>query len=114
MRTHRDLLKSSVQNPECFWAEQAARIEWKQPYKKVLDTSCAPFTRWFVGGTTNLCHNAIDRHLAGRAEQAALVNVSAETGDARTFSYADLHLEVNRMAAVLLALGVGRGDRVVL
>jgi len=114
MRTHRDLLKSSVQNPECFWAEQAARIEWKQPYKKVLDTSCAPFTRWFVGGTTNLCHNAIDRHLAGRAEQAALVNVSAETGDARTFSYADLHLEVNRMAAVLLALGVGRGDRVVI
>jgi propionyl-CoA synthetase len=114
MRTHRDLLKSSVQNPECFWAEQAARIEWKQPYKQVLDTSCAPFTRWFVGGTTNLCHNAIDRHLADRAEQAALVNVSAETGDTRTYSYADLHVEVNRMAAVLLALGVGRGDRVVI
>ena len=51
MRTHRDLLKLSVHNPECFWAEQARRIEWYTPYARVLDTSRAPFTKWFVGGT---------------------------------------------------------------
>jgi propionyl-CoA synthetase len=114
MRTHRDLLKLSVQNPECFWAEQARRIEWFTPYARVLDTSCAPFTKWFVDGTTNLCYNAIDRHLTEHAEQPALVNVSAETGETRSFTYAELHREVNRMAAVFLSLGVKRGDRVLI
>jgi propionyl-CoA synthetase len=114
MRTHRDLLKLSVQNPECFWAEQARRIEWHTPYARVLDTSRAPFTKWFVGGTTNLCYNAIDRHLTECAEQPALVNISSETGDTRSFTYAELHREVNKMAAVFLSLGVKRGDRVLI
>ncbi|HEV7855883.1 MAG TPA: propionate--CoA ligase, partial [Herminiimonas sp.] len=63
---------------------------------------------------TNLCYNAIDRHLTERAEQAALINVSAETGDTRSYSYAELHREVNKMAAVFLSLGVKRGDRVLI
>lgn len=114
MRTHEDLLKLSVENPECFWAEQARRIEWHTPYAHVLDTSRAPFTKWFVGGTTNLCYNAIDRHLVERAAQPALVNVSTESGITRSYSYAELHREVNQMAAVFVSLGVKRGDRVLI
>lgn len=114
MRTHKDLLKLSVENPECFWAEQARRIEWHTPYAHVLDTSRAPFTKWFVGGTTNLCYNAIDRHLVERGAQPALVNISTETGITRSYSYAELHREVNQMAAVFASLGVKRGDRVLI
>lgn len=114
MLTHKDLLNLSVQKPECFWAEQALRIEWHTPYARVLDTSCAPFTKWFVGGTTNLCYNAVDRHLIERAEQPALVNISTETGITCSYSYAELHREVNQMAAVFIALGVRRGDRVLI
>ncbi|MBR7560526.1 AMP-binding protein, partial [Mycobacterium tuberculosis] len=70
-----------------------------------------PFARWFVGGRTNICHNAIDRHLATRGDQRALVYVSTETGTERIYTYRQLHDEVNRMAATLQALGVARGDR---
>ena len=70
--------------------------------------------RWFVGGTTNLCHNAVDRHLAARAAQRALIYVSTETDQERVYSFAELHAEVQRMAAVLLGLGVGKGDRVLI
>ncbi|WP_379559130.1 AMP-binding protein, partial [Pseudomonas sp. MD330_10] len=73
-----------------------------------------PFARWFVGGRTNLCHNAVDRHLTTRGEQAALVYVSTETGIETTYTYRQLHREVNRMAASLQALGVKRGDRVLI
>jgi len=72
-----------------------------------------PFAKWFVGGETNLCHNAIDRHLGARARQAAIVNTSTETGEEKTFTYAELHAEVQRAAAMMKALGVGRGDRVI-
>jgi propionyl-CoA synthetase len=104
----------SIADPSGFWAEQAARIDWKRPFEQVLDYSRPPFARWFVGGTTNLCHNAIDRHLAERADQPALIFESSETGVSQTWSYAQLHLEVMRMAAIMLAHGVVRGDRVLL
>ncbi|MDQ7969064.1 MAG: propionate--CoA ligase [Oxalicibacterium faecigallinarum] len=114
MESHRTLLEQSLQHPEEFWDEQARRIEWRTPYARVLDHSHAPFTRWFVGGTTNLCYNAIDRHLTERGTQTALVNVSSETGETRRYSYLELHREVNRMAAVLQSLGVKRGERVLI
>ncbi|MDE2498478.1 MAG: propionyl-CoA synthetase, partial [Xanthomonadaceae bacterium] len=60
--------RQSVEQPELFWAEQARRIHWETPPRQILDQSRPPFRRWFVGGTTNLCHNAVDRHLAERAE----------------------------------------------
>jgi propionyl-CoA synthetase len=80
----------------------------------VLDRSNPPFARWFVGGKTNLCYNAIDRHLAARAQQNALVYVSTETGIERRYTYAELHAEVNRMAAVMRSLGVTQGERVLI
>jgi propionyl-CoA synthetase len=84
------------------------------PFERVLDDSRPPFARWFVGGRTNICHNAIDRHLAARADQRALVYVSTETDTERTYTYRELHDEVTRMAATLQGLGVQRGDRVLI
>ncbi|MCL4744746.1 MAG: propionate--CoA ligase [Burkholderiaceae bacterium] len=104
--------RRSIDDPEQFWGEQAALIDWHAPHRKVLDCSKPPFTRWFVGGQTNLCHNAVDRHLATLAESAALHFVSTETGEQRSLSFAELHREVVRMAAIMRSQGVGRGDRV--
>ncbi|MEO8938018.1 MAG: propionate--CoA ligase, partial [Burkholderiaceae bacterium] len=104
----------SVETPESFWRAEAAAIDWQQPFTEVLDRRRAPLLRWFVGGTTNLCHNAIDRHLATRADQVALIHISTETGSEKVFTYRELHEEVNRVAAMLVAEDVGRGDRVLL
>jgi propionyl-CoA synthetase len=104
--------RRSIEDPNGFWAEQAHLVDWQRPFDKVCDASRPPFVQWFAGGTTNLCHNAVDRHLAARAAQPALIHVSSETDSERVYSFAELHAEVQRMAAVLLALGVGKGDRV--
>ncbi|HEU4662673.1 MAG TPA: propionate--CoA ligase [Dokdonella sp.] len=108
------LYRRSIEEPEAFWAEQAEAIHWQRPYARVLEYERPPFRRWFAGGETNLCYNAVDRHLAGRGDQLALAAISTETGQRRHFSYRELHREVNDFAAVLVALGVGRGDRVVI
>ncbi|AWV07982.1 propionate--CoA ligase [Marilutibacter maris] len=104
----------SIDDPEGFWAEQARAIDWHTPPQKVLDYRDPPFRRWFSGGTTNLCHNAVDRHLDARGEQLALVAISSETGVTREISYRELFDEVNVFASVLKSLDVGRGDRVVI
>ena len=104
----------SIDDPDGFWREQAGLIDWQVPPVQVLDYSKPPFCKWFVGGKTNLCHNAVDRHLASRAEQAALISLSSETGEERFYTYAELHREVNRCAAVLQSLGVKQGERVVI
>ncbi|WP_019447894.1 propionate--CoA ligase [Cupriavidus sp. BIS7] len=104
----------SLSDPAGFWAEQAARIDWETPFERVLDDSRPPFARWFIGGRTNICHNAVDRHLAARGDQRALVYVSTETDTERTYTYRELHDEVTRMAAILQGLGVQRGDRVLI
>ena len=106
--------RRSIEQPEAFWAEQAALIDWHRPWDQVLDGSRKPFARWFVGAQTNLCHNAVDRHLATRAEQPALVWESTEVDRSRSYSYAELHAEVQRMAAVLQRQGVAQGDRVLI
>ncbi|MEE7545669.1 propionate--CoA ligase, partial [Xanthomonas sp. Kuri4-1] len=107
------LYRRSIERPEEFWAEQAEAIHWQVPPQQILDYSRPPFRRWFVGGQTNLCYNAVDRHLAARGDQLALVAVSSETGQTRELTYNQLHREVNAFAAVLKRLQVGRGDRVV-
>jgi propionyl-CoA synthetase len=106
--------RRSIAEREAFWAEQAQLIDWKVPPQQICDTSRPPFVDWFKGGQTNLCHNAVDRHLPERAAQNALIFVSTETGQERAYSFAELHAEVQGMAAVLLALGAKKGDRVLL
>jgi propionyl-CoA synthetase len=105
--------RRSLEDREGFWAEQAKFIHWHKPFGKVLDYSRPPFARWFVGGETNLCYNAVDRHLAARGEQKALVWISTETGQSQSFTYLELFNEVNRVAAMMKSLGVKRGDRVI-
>jgi propionyl-CoA synthetase len=112
MSTYADFHRRSIEQPEAFWSEQAQLIDWETPPQQVCDWSQPPFARWFVGGTTNLCHNAVDRHLATRADQPALIYVSTETGQECTYTFAELHREVQRAAAMLRALGVEKGDRV--
>ncbi|TAL92598.1 MAG: propionate--CoA ligase [Paraburkholderia sp.] len=114
MSRYRDFHRRSIDDPEAFWGTEAQRIHWETPFDTVLDRSNPPFSRWFTGGRTNLCHNAVDRHLVARAQQNALVYVSTETGIERRYTYADLYAETNRMAAVMRSLGVKRGDRVLL
>jgi propionyl-CoA synthetase len=106
--------RRSVDDPQSFWAEQAQRIEWHRPFTQTLDYSNPPFARWFIGGQTNICHNAVDRHLAERGTQPALIAISTETNTERVYTFNDLHAEVNRCAAVMQALGVGKGDRVLI
>lgn len=107
-----DFHRRSIQERDAFWAEQARRIDWHVPPQRICDYDNPPFARWFVGGQTNLCHNAVDRHLAERADQNALIAISTETGTEKVYTYRELHAEVQRMAAVLQSLGVQKGDRV--
>jgi len=114
MTTYKEFHGRSIADRDAFWAEQARLIDWQTPPQRTLDYSRPPFARWFVGGTTNLCHNAVDRHQAGRGEQAALVYISTETGEEKTYTYKMLYREVNRFAGILKGQGVGRGDRVLI
>ncbi|MDB5889818.1 MAG: propionyl-CoA synthetase [Polaromonas sp.] len=106
--------KRSMTEPDAFWSEQAELIEWHKPFSRVCNYDNPPFVHWFEGGQTNLCHNAIDRHLSARGDQAALIHVSSETGLEKTYSFRELHAEVQRMAASLRELGVQKGDRVLI
>jgi propionyl-CoA synthetase len=114
MTTYSEFHRRSLEDKEGFWAEEAKLIHWQRPFEKVLDYSRPPFARWFVGGQTNLCHNAIDRHLAARGEQAALVWISTEVDQKKTYTYRELFSEVNRVAAMMQSLGVKQGDRVII
>ena len=114
MTTIQAFHQQSIENPDAFWAAEAQRIDWQAPFEKTLDYSRPPFARWFVGGRTNLCHNAVDRHAAKRPNDRALVFISTETEREVVYSFAELRTEVMRMAAVMQRLGVGRGDRVLI
>ena len=114
MATYREFHARSINDRDAFWTEQARLIDWHAPFQRTLDYSRPPFARWFVGGRTNLCHNAIDRHLAERGDQPALIYVSTEVDAEKTYTFSQLHREVNRMAGILRGLGVGRGDRVLI
>src|SRR5260221_8512139 len=103
--------RRSLAERDQFWTEQSERIFWHKPFHQVCDFSRPPFARWFVGGETNLCYNAIDRHLAHRADQVALHFISTEVDTQRSFTYRELADEVAAFAAVLQSLGLKRGDR---
>ncbi|QVL47922.1 MAG: propionyl-CoA synthetase [Thiocapsa sp.] len=104
----------SMKDPESFWAEAAELIDWDRPWDKVLDSSNPPFNRWFAGGMLNTCYNAVDRHVAaGRGDQPAIIHDSPVTGTKTVITYAELQDQVARFAGALLALGVTKGDRVI-
>ena len=112
MTAYADFHRRSIVDRDGFWTEQAQLIDWQKPFDQVCDYSKPPFANWFAGGKTNLCHNAVDRHLATRPDQNALIFVSTETDIEKVYSFRELHAEVQRMAAILKELGVGKGDRV--
>ena len=104
----------SINDPEGFWGEQAKLVHWNKPPQTIRDYSKPPFCKWFAGGETNICYNAVDRHLAEHADKNAVIYISTETNETTIYTYAELYREVNRFAALLQSLGVGKGDRVII
>ncbi|MBM3338240.1 MAG: AMP-binding protein, partial [Betaproteobacteria bacterium] len=113
-----DFHRTSIEDPEKFWRKEAERIDWHAPFDKVLDYSRPPFASWFVGGQTNLCHNAVDRWASSQGEQTALIAITTETPDGtpaeKIWSFKELQAEVERMAAIMQSLGVVKGDTVLI
>jgi propionyl-CoA synthetase len=115
MSAYDQVYARSLQNREQFWAEIAEDIHWYKRWDKVLDDSRPPFYRWFAGGVTNSCYNALDLHVAnGRADQPALIYDSPVTNTIKTFTYRELLDQVARFAGVLSGLGVQKGDRIII
>ncbi|MFL9827528.1 acetate--CoA ligase [Rhodoplanes sp. SY1] len=113
--TYQAMYHRSVTDPDGFWGEQARRIDWFKPFTKVKNTSYDPHNvsiKWFEDGTTNVAHNCIDRHLATRGDQVAIIWEGDDPKDDRKITYKELHAEVSRFANVLKARGVKKGDRV--
>lgn len=114
MTKYADFYRRSIEDRDGFWSEQAQLIDWQTPPQTVCDYSKPPFVKWFSGGTTNLCHNAVDRHAAVRPNDRALIYLSTETNEEKIYSFAELKAEVMRMAAIMQSLGVKKGDRVLI
>jgi len=105
----------SLEHPERFWGKEAEKLYWYKKWDRVLEDSNYPFFRWFVGGKTNLCYNAVDRHALGsKRGTAAIIWESPETGESRIYTYYHLYREVNRFAGVLKNLGIKKGDRIII
>jgi len=105
------LRQDGERDPEAFWAGIAKELHWFTPWQRVLDWQ-PPFAEWFVGATTNLCYNCVDRHVDGWRRNKAAIIWEGEPGDSRTLTFADLQREVTRFGNVLTSLGVQPGDRV--
>ena len=113
--SYADIHASSLAEPEAFWAEAAQAVEWDRPWDSVLSTDDQGRWHWFAGAEANTCWNALDRHVRdGRGDQAALIYDSPLTGRQRRLTYAELLDQVSRFAGVLTALGIAKGDRVLI
>ncbi len=111
--------RKSIDDPESFWTEEAKRIDWHKPFERVVDYDRPPFAKWFVGGETNLCHNAVDRWAQKQGDTTALIAITTEqtpdgTPVEQTWTFKELQREVERTAAIMQSLGVGKGDRVLI
>jgi propionyl-CoA synthetase len=107
--------RRSLEDPDGFWGQAAEGISWNRRWDRVLDDREPPFVRWFSGGVLNTCYNAVDRHVErGRGKQRAIIYDSPVTGAIRTITYAELQDEVARLAGALRALGLEKGDRVII
>ena len=105
------LYDRAAADPEEYWAEWARELDWFEPWHTVLEW-VPPHAKWFLGGKLNVAHNCLDRHVAaGRGDRTALI-WEGEPGDTRTYTYAELQLEVAKFANALRGLGVVKGDRV--
>ena len=112
---YEEMYARSVKDPNGFWGEQAKRIDWIRPFSKVKNTSYDPSNvsiNWFEDGTLNVCHNCVDRHLAKRGDQTAILWEGDDPKDDKKLTYKQLHAEVCRFANVLKSRGVKKGDRV--
>jgi acetyl-CoA synthetase len=112
---YKEMYDRSIKDPNGFWAEQAKRIDWIKPFSKVKNTSYDPHNvsiKWFEDGTLNVSYNCVDRHLAKRGDQTALLWEGDDPKDDKKLTYKQLHAEVCRFANVLKARGVKKGDRV--
>ncbi|NMG45238.1 propionate--CoA ligase [Aromatoleum toluvorans] len=114
MTMYKEFHRRSIDKRDEFWAEQAGLIDWNKPAEQICDFSNPPFVKWFKGGETNLCFNAVDRHAAQRPNDRALVYISTETDEEKVYTFAELQREVERMAAIYQDLGVRKGDRVLI
>ncbi len=107
------LYREAERDRLAFWAEQANRLSWSKPYDQVLDWLAAPFAKWFTGGTLNVAHNCVDRHVqAGNGDRVAIHWEGERVGEGRTLTYSDLQTEVCKAANALSGLGLVAGDRV--
>jgi propionyl-CoA synthetase len=112
---YHDVYTHWQRNPELFWADAAAEIDWYEKPKKIFDKDAGIYGRWFTDGVVNTCYNAVDRHVAGgRNNQAALIYDSPVSGEKRTITYSRLLSEVQSVGAMLRDFGVGKGDRVII
>ena len=108
-----DAYDAAAKDREGFWAEQAQRLTWAEPFTQVLDWTDPPFAKWYVGGRLNAAYNCVDRHVeAGRGDKVALHFVGEPVGDTRSITYAELQDLVSQAANALTDLGVAAGDRV--
>jgi acetyl-CoA synthetase len=110
-----DMYARSIKDPNGFWAEQAKRIDWIKPFSKVKNAAFDPHhvsIKWFEDGTLNIAYNCVDRHLAKRGDQVAILWEGDDPKDDKKITYKQLHAEVCRFANVLKARGVKKGDRV--
>jgi acetyl-CoA synthetase len=111
---YKEMYARSVKDPEGFWGEHGKRIDWTKPFTKVKNStySNGVSIKWFEDGTTNVAYNCIDRHLAKRGDQTAIIWEGDDPKDSKAITYKELHAEVCRFANVLKARGVKKGDRV--
>ena len=112
---YKEMYARSVSDPEGFWAEHGKRIDWIKPFTKVKHTTFDPHNvsiKWFEDGTTNVSMNCVDRHLAKRGDQVAIIWEGDNPDESKKITYRQLHEEVSRFANVLKAKGVGKGDAV--
>jgi acetyl-CoA synthetase len=113
MEQYLQMYQESIEDPEKFWAKVARQLHWFKRWKSVREWN-RPFVKWFVGGKTNISYNCLDRHLSSTRKNKAAIVWEGEPGEIRTLTYLQLHREVCRFANGLLALGVRKGDRVVI
>ncbi|KAK0075234.1 hypothetical protein PV325_007178 [Microctonus aethiopoides] len=112
---YEETFRRSLESPEEFWSEVAETVEWSKRWDKVKDNTNEPFTKWYVGGEINACHNAIDRHVnAGNGEKIALIHDSPMTSTIRKVSYNELLDKTSKLAGALANMGVNKGDRVLI